>query len=68
MPASLSEEERRRLGIKKRLPLNLQEAREYLRADKELTQFFGKVFIDKYLAINEVCVLRLSLFLAHARR
>jgi len=60
MPASLSEDERRKLGVKKRLPLNRAEAREYLRADNGLRNFFGKEFIDKYLAVNELLATALS--------
>jgi len=54
IPASLSDEERRILGITKRLPLNRKEAMKYLRADKELTEFFGKEFIQRFLAVNEL--------------
>jgi len=54
VPASLSEEERRKRGIRKRLPLNRKEALEYFRADKELNEFFGKEFAEKYLAVNEL--------------
>jgi len=54
IPASLSPEERKKLGIKKRLPLNRKDAREALRSDEVLNNFFGQEFVTKYLALNEV--------------
>lgn len=59
MPAAVSESERKKMGVKKRLPLNRKEARDLLKGDKVLEEFFGKEFIEKYLAVNEV---RMSFF------
>ena len=54
-PASLDEKRRVEMGITKRLPLNLEEARENLVNDAELVEFFTKDVVEKYLAVNKVC-------------
>lgn len=53
LAASLSESDRRELGITKRMPLKIEEARKYLLQDKQLTDFLGSEFVEKYLAVNE---------------
>lgn len=53
--ANLSEEERKELGIgERRLPLKLEEAREYLNESEVLRQGLGDNFVAKYLAVNKV--------------
>lgn len=51
--ASLSERKRTELGITKRMPLNLHEARAYLKQDQELVSDLGEEFVRKFLAVNE---------------
>lgn len=54
LAASLSEVELKVLGLTKRLPLKIQEARKYLIEDVELAEVFGAEFVNKYLGVNEV--------------
>jgi glutamine synthetase len=49
-----SEATRNELGIKKRLPLNLQEARELLQRDTELVEELGQEFVSKFTSVNKV--------------
>lgn len=55
-PASMTAEERKKLGVATRMPLTIEEARIALKTDKEMTEVFGEEFIKTYLSINEVCL------------
>ena len=53
--ASLGKEKREELGVgERRLPLKLEEAREYLDKNAVLRGGLGDNFVTKYLAVNEV--------------
>lgn len=53
--ATLGKEKREELGIcERRLPLKLEEAREYLERNEVLRNGLGNNFVTKYLAVNEV--------------
>jgi glutamine synthetase len=52
--AQLSDDERKALGIEKRMPMNIGEARENFKKDEVLGNVFGKEFMEKYIAVNEV--------------
>ena len=55
--AELGEEKREELGIgERRLPLQLEEAREYLEQNEVLRKGLGDNFVTKYLAVNKVCL------------
>lgn len=55
--ATLGEEKREELGIgERKLPLKLEEAREYLEKSEVLRKGLGDNFVTKYLAVNEVCL------------
>jgi len=49
----MTEEERKALGITKRMPLNVGEARHNLATDKEMEEVLGKNFVKKYLSVNQ---------------
>jgi len=49
----MTEEERRALGITKRMPLNAGEARHNLAIDMGMEEVLGKNFIEKYLSVNQ---------------
>jgi len=53
VPANLCEDDRERKGVRGRLLLSRKEAMGYLVADKELSEFFGREFVEKYQAVNE---------------
>jgi len=58
--ATLGKEKREELGIgERRLPLKLEEAREYLEQNQMLRNGLGDNFVTKYLAVNEVCLSQL---------
>ena len=58
--ATLSQERRVELGIgERRLPLKLEEAREYLDESEVLRERLGDNFVTKYLAVNEVSFSRI---------
>lgn len=53
--ANLGKEKREELGIgERRLPLKLEEAREYLNQSQVLRKGLGDNFVTKYLAVNKV--------------
>jgi glutamine synthetase len=52
--AQMSEDERRALGISKRMPLSWSEARERFDSDAELSEVLGTEFREKYLSVNKV--------------
>jgi glutamine synthetase len=53
--ADLGKGKREELGIgERRLPLKLEEAREYLNQSEVLRKGLGDNFVTKYLAVNEV--------------
>lgn len=54
MASALSIAERKELGISRRMPLRLEEARQYLVEDKELSADLGEDFVKTFLAVNEV--------------
>lgn len=55
-PAQLTEEERRAKGITQRMPLTWEESREVLAKSKALRELLDSEFVDKYLAVNKVCL------------
>jgi glutamine synthetase len=63
--ATLSEVERRELGIADRMPAALREARKALKADVELGQILGKELVEAYLSVNWVSNGRLWCVLIH---
>ena len=56
MPASLSGEARKEMGVKTRLPLTIEQARTALKEDTKMVGVFGEEFVNAYLSINEVCL------------
>lgn len=52
--AEMTVEEREALGITKRLPLNIGEARQYLDADDAIKDILGSELVDNFIKINEV--------------
>jgi glutamine synthetase len=51
--AEMTEAERRAMGITKRMPLNVEEARRYLREDGVLGEVLGKELVEPFLAVNK---------------
>lgn len=49
-----SAEERKALGVTRRLPLKLEEARSYIDEDRDLVSDLGTVFVQKFLSVNRV--------------
>lgn len=52
-PATLSEAERKRLGISQRLPSSIAEALGHLQEDKRLRKILGNAVIDNYLVVKK---------------
>ena len=52
--AQMSEDERRALGIFKRLPLSWEEGRKNFISDIQLSKILGTEFQEKYLSVNKV--------------
>ena len=50
----LSDAQRKRYGANRRMPLNLEEAREYLNKDEKLQKALGREFVERFLAVNKV--------------
>ena len=50
----MTAEQRDDMGIRGRLPLNLEEAREYLEMDGQLVEALGPDFVGKFLSVNKV--------------
>ena len=55
--AQMSEDERRALGITKRMSLSWHEARKNFASDTELSKVLGTEFGEKYLSVNKVGLL-----------
>ncbi len=53
-PAKMSENERQKIGVKARMPLNVEDAQKNLRQDKELIAELGEEFVRIYLSAHEV--------------
>ncbi|KAF8905670.1 hypothetical protein CPB85DRAFT_1254865 [Mucidula mucida] len=51
--AEMTEAERQEIGIKKRMPLTVEDARDNLKADEVLVDVLGKELVEKYLAVNK---------------
>ncbi|KDR79931.1 hypothetical protein GALMADRAFT_242063 [Galerina marginata CBS 339.88] len=51
--AEMTEEERRGLGIVKRMPLSWKEGRENILADEEVVGIFGMGMLEKYLSVQK---------------
>ncbi|KAF7335726.1 1,2-dihydroxy-3-keto-5-methylthiopentene dioxygenase [Mycena venus] len=51
--AELTETERRALGITKRMPFSIAEARQALEQDSALCDVLGAEFVKKYLSVNK---------------
>ncbi|KAJ3571210.1 hypothetical protein NP233_g3909 [Leucocoprinus birnbaumii] len=49
----MTEEERRALGITKRMPLDIEEARNNFKGDAGITAVFGTELVEKYLSVNK---------------
>ncbi|KAF7313130.1 1,2-dihydroxy-3-keto-5-methylthiopentene dioxygenase [Mycena kentingensis (nom. inval.)] len=52
--AELSEEERRELGIRYRMPLSAEEGQKCLEDDRALQDRLGTEFVEKYLRVNRM--------------
>ena len=52
--AEMTAEEREALGITKRLPLNITEARRYLAADGAIKDILGSELVESFINVNEV--------------
>lgn len=52
--SELTEAERQALGITKRMPFSIEEARRNLEQDDALCEVLGRDFVEKYLAVNKV--------------
>ncbi|ESK84705.1 glutamine synthetase guanidokinase [Moniliophthora roreri MCA 2997] len=48
----MDDAERKAFGITKRMPLNIEQARENLEQDEVLKKIMGDVLVEKYLAVN----------------
>lgn len=51
--ATMSEERRKEMGVFKRMPLTIEQAREFLQGDAKLTELLGEDFVRNYLAVNK---------------
>jgi glutamine synthetase len=52
--AEMSPEERTELGVKDRMSLSIEEARQRFKEDAVLRELLGSEFVDAYLRVNEV--------------
>lgn len=52
--AEMSPEERNKFGVKDRMSLSLEEARQRFTEDAVLHELLGSEFVDAYLRVNEV--------------
>lgn len=59
--SALTEEVRQKLGITKRMPRTLQQAREMALKEKTVEKVMGEDFLRKYMSVNKVCVLVLCI-------
>lgn len=51
--AEMTEEERKAMGVTKRMPLNVEQARRNLREDKVLGETLGRELVEPFLAVNK---------------
>ncbi|KAJ7039583.1 hypothetical protein C8F04DRAFT_1254859 [Mycena alexandri] len=58
--AELTEDERLALGIKKRLPLNIEDARKNLEQDSALCELLTRDFVESYLSVDRTLQAALS--------
>jgi len=58
--AEMTEAERQALGITKRLPLCIDDARTNLEQDSALCEVFGKDFVESYLSVNKTLEVALA--------
>ncbi|KIK60795.1 hypothetical protein GYMLUDRAFT_243963 [Collybiopsis luxurians FD-317 M1] len=49
----MDDAERRSLGITKRMPLNIEQARSYLEQDEIMKEVLGAELVEKYLSVNK---------------
>lgn len=54
--SDLSEEARQKLGITKRMPRTLQQARDMTMKEKTVEKVMGQDFLQKYMSVNKVSV------------
>lgn len=59
--SAVPEEMRQKLGITKRLPRTLQQAREMALKEKTVEKVMGQDFLQRYMSVNKVCVLVLCI-------
>ncbi|KAJ7575129.1 hypothetical protein C8J56DRAFT_901585 [Mycena floridula] len=51
--AEMTETKRQAMGVTKRMPLDVEQARKYLRDDEGLTDLLGKEMVEAFLAVNK---------------
>ncbi|KXN86791.1 Protein fluG [Leucoagaricus sp. SymC.cos] len=49
----MTEDERKALGITRRMPLDVEEARKYLAEDSGMKEVLGEVLVEKYLSVSK---------------
>ncbi|KAH7882852.1 hypothetical protein F5I97DRAFT_1977292 [Phlebopus sp. FC_14] len=54
--AQMTDAERAAMGITKRMPLNIEQARDYLQADEAVKDILGPKFVDMFIKVNETLV------------
>ena len=65
----MSPEERNKFGVKDRMSLSLEEARQRFKKDAVLHELLGSEFVDAYLRVNEVSSSnRVIIILSYRRR
>jgi glutamine synthetase len=52
-PATLTENDRKEVGVEKMMPESLNEALNALRSDEELIELLGGEFVERYVAVKE---------------
>ena len=55
-PSEMTAEERQRKGADVRMPLSVEEARSTLRGNEVIRKVMGEELVEKYLAVNAVCL------------
>ena len=56
-PYLMTDGERAKKGVTKRLPLNVEDARDALRSNEVIQKALGEELVEKFLAVNEVCLI-----------
>ena len=56
-PYLMTDVERAKKGVTKRLPLNVEDARDALRSNEVIQKALGEELVEKFLAVNEVCLI-----------